>query len=421
MYSTSVPKHRLFLLRALLLLCTIIGCAEKSGLCFPFGGPALRDFKWEAQADQVVFKVKFSHAPTVQAIDKLIEKRYFYVDFYREEGPTESANWDVNSPLVQKVCRIYYPAQKVLRFVFYIPHNSDVRFEKSTQSDYTCVVTARRIMPLALDLHEPAGAAPTHNGKMRKLVVIDPGHGGHLEDPVSSPGAFTSRRINGQRVYEKDVVLKIGLDLEQYIKRSPNLDCFMTRHDDTYVSLDQRIELANQSQGDLFLSIHLNADSSRHKTARGFEIYYLGDETKAADRALASLENDEHIKTSKNLSTDQKSDLQQIIRSLMNDKSREMQAQSRDLCMVVDQETLEHGLFRTYNRGVKSAGFRVLLNLNMPAALAECGFIDTPPEASLLVQDLVQKQIAALLFNGINRYFAKMDPKFEPHCVPVGS
>lgn len=396
------------------------------------GRAAAPDFRWEGGPDRLVFKIRLAHVPTVRVTDEHLDKRYYYLDFYRENGPEEQQDYNPQSSLIMKVTRVYYPDQKVLRYVFYTPFRADIRFESTTLADNTHVITVTRIAPETMAHgHGVAGAAPAYTaptpstappsstpGVLKKMVVIDPGHGGIPPDPSIGHGAQTSRRINGRHYEEKELTLAIANYLAEYIRRTDNLDCYMTRTDDVYVSLDRRIELANQAQGDLFLSIHLNATSSRRKTARGFEIYYISSEEKAVNRELAQLENDVRVGGS-NLSDQEELVRQQILRSLADEKFPQIQAQGRNLCMVIDQEFLRAGPMRAYDRGVKSEAFRVLLNFNMPSALAECGFLDNPQDAAIMVTPAYQKKIAALFFNGINRYFAMVDPAFKPLQIPV--
>jgi len=372
--------------------------------------PTFRDFTWETRGDQLVFKIACDRLPAIRGKDELSAKRYFYFDFYNLDGPKEDAEWKLASPLISHVKRVYYKKQRVLRFVFYAARPGALSFMQGAQGG-TCLITVGGLNPAA-----PAKAV--HKIEGAKLVVIDPGHGGMPDDPTVSQGASTSRRYNGRYWQEREITLAVAQDLEAYIAQAQNLDSFMTRREDRYVSLDSRLTMALQSHGDLFLSIHMNGTSTRRKRARGFEIYYLSDGTRATNRELASVENEEsHNPT---ILTGQEKDVRhQILRSLADDKFQQRQAESRQFCEFVDQEMVAYGPFRAYDRGVKAEAFRVLLNYNMPAALAECGFLDNPDEGRQLVQPAVQRKIAALLFNAINRYFASVDPTFEPHRVPV--
>lgn len=87
--------------------------------------------------------------------------------------------------------------------------------------------------------------------------------------------------------------------------------------------------------------------------------------------------------------------------------------------MVFDQTFRSQGPFRGASRGVKDAAFRVLMNSNMPSILCELGFIDNVEDATMMLDPDKQEQVAALLFNAINEYFARTDSEFAAKLVPV--
>lgn len=366
----------------------------------------LSSFDWRTPEGRVEFRLKFSAAPTLRVTDELVSKHYFFLDFLNVAGPAEQARWDIASDWINHVRRVYYPEQRVLRFVFYT--NKDIRFEAITRGerDFEVVVTPIQLLPLA-----QAGSKVTGP---RKLVVIDPGHGGLPEN--RSVGAASSRKINGRILYEKDLVLEIGNRLRRLIDRSPNLQATMTRTEDVFVSLEKRIDIANEVEGDMFVSIHLNGTSSRKKTARGFEVYYLSDGTRETNRQLEALENDEAVYMDQGTSTHE--DIREILRGLFKDKLVEQTEESKELAGIIGNEFERLGPFREHHRGVKSAAFRVLMNVTMPSVLVECGFIDHPVEGEQLADPKVQEKMAGLLFNAINRYFAKSDPAFVPYYLP---
>lgn len=371
-----------------------------------------RELQWENRDGIWMFTLHFDHVPVIQTTDQHVEMGYFYLDCANENGPAGQVDWPFKAPQITQVRRVYYGRQRVLRYIFYVPRGSQVRIDSSLADARTCVVT---ISPLVAAALEPRSAGA--DGHPRKMVVIDPGHGGWATRPGFQEGAQTARRYNGQYYHEKDITLKIAQYLERYVKQSPNLEAFMTRREDVYVSLDRRIELANQARGDLFLSIHLNATGNRSSSARGFEIYYLTGEDRAVNRQLVAMENEEKVELDTRDSSGET--LRELLRILANEKFPQVQAASRDLCTVINDEFRGSGPFRGHNRGVKAEAFRVLLNFNMPAALAECGFLNNDDDARVLIQPEGQQQVAALLFNGINRYFATVDPKFKPHMVQV--
>jgi N-acetylmuramoyl-L-alanine amidase len=246
----------------------------------------------------------------------------------------------------------------------------------------------------------------------RKIVFIDPGHGGH------NHGGRTSTPINGRTYLEKDVTLAIARRMIPLFQRSPNLEVRLSRVDDRFVSLDDRIRMSDVARADLFVSIHTNATSSRRKTARGFEVFYLSDDRQATNRWLEVMENTQGLG---DVTTGREGrQLRSILTDISDREFSRRRAEGRLLANVVERTFARQGPFRGHIRGSKPAAFRVLMNYNSPAVLVECGFLDNPQDAALLVQPRVQDEIAALLFNAINLYFARTDPTFQPYAAPVG-
>lgn len=381
----------------------------------------LIDSNWEEiGARRTVLSLAFTHAIRATASDDFRAKGYYYVDFFNVQAPAEQADWSFDRSSVRHVRRIFYPDQKVLRFIFYADQGApplielrpaDPGAEKGKSFEIVIDGGGPRFSPLP-SLRGADGAASSGDDPgSRKIVILDPGHGG------KSSGAQTSRRIRGRHREEKDIVLQISELLRSLLERTPNIDVRMTRTKDRYVSLQDRIAFAERSDGDLFLSVHLNATSSRRKDARGFEIYYLSDGTRATNRELEALENDHGIALNGKISGGES--LKTILADLANTKLLERRRESYDLCRVTEHVFSRQGPFRGRSRGVKSANFQVLMNFEMPAVLAECGFLDNPAEAARLVRPEVQREIAILLFNAINLYFARTDPDFRGYQVPL--
>ena len=248
--------------------------------------------------------------------------------------------------------------------------------------------------------------------------MIDPGHGGTARTAKVrfQEGARTSTPIGGKHYYEKDVALQISRRLKALVDKAPNMRGVMTRDEDVYVSLPDRIERANAAGGDVFVSLHLNGSGTRSKTARGFEIYYLSDGTKETNREMVAQEN-EGVELDSVLSDGET--LGELLRTLFNETLGLRQAESRELCEMISREFEQYGPSRRHHRGVKSAPFRVLMNFEMPSALLEIGFLDHPEEARLMIDPRVQQQIAILIFNALNRYFAIQDTEFRPTRVAL--
>ncbi|HXS94443.1 MAG TPA: N-acetylmuramoyl-L-alanine amidase [Candidatus Limnocylindrales bacterium] len=214
-------------------------------------------------------------------------------------------------------------------------------------------------------------------------VVIDPGHGGHDEGTHGVRGLL-----------EKDLVLDVALRLGKLIQDRMGAEVIYTRNDDTFIPLQRRTEIANESKADLFLSIHAN--SSPVPRIAGVESYYLNFTESKEALELAAREN----------ATSQKSvfDLHDIIQKItLHDKAEE----SKDFAGKM-QSALYAFSARNFpsekNRGVKKAPFVVLIGANMPSVLAEVGFLSNTREESLLKRSDYRDKLAEALYRGISRY-----------------
>lgn len=222
-----------------------------------------------------------------------------------------------------------------------------------------------------------------------RVVVIDPGHGG------VDPG-----RIGPNGVAEKDVVLRISRRLAEELEER-GFEVHLTRDRDTLIALADRPRLANRWKGErpmaLFLSIHANAAPGR---AQGFETFFLSDARTEDERRVAEMENAsveyEETKGSHG------SDFEQLLNTLRNDFYVRA---SNDLAEVVQQSmaTFHPGP----NRGVKRAGFRVLVGAIMPAVLVEVAFISDREEARRLAGAEFQQQLADGIADAVQKFFAQ--------------
>jgi len=215
--------------------------------------------------------------------------------------------------------------------------------------------------------------------KMR--IVVDAGHGGWDLGTVGKRGLL-----------EKDLVLEIAQRLGKLLESRLGADVILTRNDDNYIPLDERAGMANQSQADLFVSVHANY--SDLPSARGVETYYTNlfsspsakdmeirtDSGKSASPAvLTPIELHEKIEQSRRLAAS-------VQRSLYGTLS----AQNSGL----------------RDRGVKAASYVVLTETAMPGILAEVSFVSSPADEQKLRSDGYREQIAEALYKGIARYAA---------------
>jgi N-acetylmuramoyl-L-alanine amidase len=210
-------------------------------------------------------------------------------------------------------------------------------------------------------------------------VVIDPGHGGH------DPGAL------GPGITEAKVVVDVALRLENLLKAA-GVDVVLTRRTDEYLPPEERTRVANEAQGDLFISIHANA--SRNKKAQGVETYVLNFASNPEAEAVAARENAASTGTMSNLAG--------IVRAItLNNKLDE----SRGLAASVQTQLLKKLKgSRAHGPGVKQAPFIVLIGASMPSILVEISFITHPQEGRLLKTAPYRQRIAEALFEGIRGY-----------------
>jgi len=235
--------------------------------------------------------------------------------------------------------------------------------------------------------------APRKAASRRITVALDPGHGG--EDP----GA-----IGRNGTYEKTVVLAIGRKLSQVLAGDPNMRVMLTRNDDYFVPLAERVRRARRVQADLFVSIH--ADAFRDSTARGSSVFALSEHgaTSAAARWLAQKENAADLIGGVNL--DGKDPV--LARTLLD---LSQTAQISDSLKVGHQVLEGIAAHNPLHRGiVEQAGFAVLKAPDIPSILVETAFISNPDEERKLRNPREQQRFADSIAEGIHRYFAQSPP-----------
>ena len=247
--------------------------------------------------------------------------------------------------------------------------------------------------PPAVELAEPPKPASATSRGQRNLiralglkvgrVVIDAGHGGHDTGSIGRGG-----------LREKDLVLDIASRLGKLIQSRLGAEVIYTRTEDQFIPLEERTKLANISQADLFVSVHAN--SFRLKNIRGVETYYLSFTTSSSAMAVASREN----------AAAQRSihELQGLLSKIaLTEKIQE----SREFAGHV-QQALYTGLSGETkglrNRGVRKAPFMVLIGAEMPAILAEVGFLSNPSDEKLLKAGSYRQKVAEHIYKGVEKY-----------------
>jgi len=238
------------------------------------------------------------------------------------------------------------------------PNVSEVRYSLFTRDPYQVRVVialkqanAYQLMPdldsnmLVIDLNvteDSTTLVPPVIGSGRKIVVIDPGHGG------SDPGTTS---ITNK--HEKDFTLPLSLKVQALLLKEPNIRVVMTRDSDVYPTRPERVQLANQLKADVFVSIHGNSLLNSPQ-ANGTETYYY------------------------------------------------QRSSSKDLANVIHKYLVKAIGLR--DRGVKNESFQVIRETTMPAVLLEIGFLSNSAEEMILQSDDMQNKAAQAIVDGIKEY-----------------
>ena len=257
------------------------------------------------------------------------------------------------------------------------------------------------VAPVAPPVVVPGAQAPVktvediaRRAGLRPLVIaIDAGHGGQ------DPGA---RGANGSR--EKDLTLKIALELARQVDATPGLKAYLTRDSDFFIPLARRYQLARQHKADLFVSIH--ADAFTSPTARGSSVFVLSQRgaSSQAARWLADQENAADLVGGLKLQ-DKSDTLASVLLDLS--QSATMKA-SEDMAGQVLSGLKRLG--KTHKNDIERANFVVLRSPDVPSMLVETAFISNPDEEARLKDPAHQKQLANAILDGVTGYFSRQPP-----------
>ena len=266
-------------------------------------------------------------------------------------------------------------------------------------------VVARRQVEAAGEVAERrgAGSSPPRRGPPARIVVVDAGHGGP-DRGMRGPIGRT------RQIHEADVTLGVSRRVRDALGRR-GVQVVMTRSTDTLIALADRGRIANQAQASVFVSIHVNAANLRWpnpRGARGFETYFLSEAKTDDERRVEAMENDVvRYETEQGIETGDP-----LAFILADMKQNEYLRESSDFAAVV-QDALAAMPHPGPNRGVKQAGFRVLVTAYMPAILVEIGFGTNPAEAAWLASDAGQRRIAAAIAGAVSAYLDRLERKTQ--------
>ena len=236
----------------------------------------------------------------------------------------------------------------------------------------------------------PAATLPAAPADPRPVIVIDPGHGGI--DNGTQSGSEN----------EKSLVLAFGLALRDRIEKGGKYRVVMTRTDDTFIPLDDRVRIARNQSAALFVSIHADALPRREGDAQGATIYTLSDRASDAEaERLAEAENKADAIGGVNLTAEPT----EVADILIDLAQRETRTFSNRFARLLAGEMKNSA--RMYKHPLKSAGFRVLKAPDVPSVLVELGYVSNKSDLEHLVSESWRSRTVGSMALAIDAFFAK--------------
>ncbi|BBK33977.1 hypothetical protein STHU_46110 [Allostella humosa] len=241
----------------------------------------------------------------------------------------------------------------------------------------------------AAALPVPASAMP--RGPRKPTVVIDAGHGGHDPGTIGFSGS-----------QEKDVTLLAARELFAQLQSTGRYRPVMTRRNDSYLGLAQRVDLARDVDGDLFISMH--ADSIGRADIRGASVYTLSEVASDAQAAaLAQKENRSDLLAGVNLAHQSR----EVSRILIDLMQRETKNRSAVFASGLLPELARHTTLISSSH--RFAGFTVLTAPDIPSVLMEMGYLSNRQDEQLLATAAHRARIAQATVRAVGRYFAQKE------------
>jgi N-acetylmuramoyl-L-alanine amidase len=235
-----------------------------------------------------------------------------------------------------------------------------------------------------------AALKPAPVADLRPVIVIDPGHGGI--DNGTQAGSES----------EKKLVLDFGLALRDRIEKSGKYRVVMTRTDDTFIPLADRVKIARNASAALFVSIHADALPRREGDAQGATIYTLSDRASDAEaERLAEAENKADAIGGVNL-TEEPTEVVDILIDLAQRETRNFSNRFARLLMG-DMKNI----VRMHKNPLKSAGFKVLKAPDVPSVLIELGYVSNKGDLENLVSENWRSRTVGSMAHAIDAFFAK--------------
>jgi N-acetylmuramoyl-L-alanine amidase len=236
---------------------------------------------------------------------------------------------------------------------------------------------------------KPGEVAAKAAGDPRPLIVLDPGHGGIDNGAKAQSGEL-----------EKDVVLQFALALRKKLEASGKYRVAMTRDDDTFIPLSERVRFGRSHGASLFVSIHADAIPRSEGQAEGATVYTLSENASDAEAArLAEAENRADVIAGVDL-TAEPDDVANILVDLAQ---RETKTYSSQFARTLVGELKSTA--RLHKNPLKAAGFKVLTAPDVPSVLVELGYMTTKDDLKLLTSTAWQDKTARALSQAVDAFF----------------
>jgi N-acetylmuramoyl-L-alanine amidase len=325
-------------------------------------------------------------------------------------GPARIVNSYVLNPANGQPSRLVLELEEVDRASFLQSIGSDVRQElKPTIAATSAIATAPpvpvvpQIAPVAAEIPKPTpGPVPMQPqpqatapasvpaADKRPVVVIDPGHGG--VDNGTQMGSET----------EKTLVLGFAQALRDRLEKSGKCRVVMTRDDDTFIPLADRVRIARSQSAALFVSIHADALPRSEGDAQGATIYTLSDKASDAEsQRLADAENRADAIGGVKMA-EEPADVADILIDLVQRETRTFSNRFAHLLMSEVKNSM-----RLHKHPLKSAGFRVLKAPDVPSVLVELGYVSNKDDLEHLLSDTWRSKAVASMAQAIDVFLSK--------------
>ena len=316
-------------------------------------------------------------------INDQTEKIIFYVDNKKIKVTNDIAFILIEDSLYQLSSKVIKDKND-----YYLPIDSFFNIINNLSKDFSAALTSQRISfstkKITVTLNKKVDLSNEKQKWEFKTIVIDAGHGG------KDPGAVGYRGTK-----EKDIALDVAKRLEKKLSKNLNVKIVMTRDEDIFLRLSERTKIANENNGSLFISIHTNAAEDRR--ASGFETFLIGPNKNEAAVRVAAREN--AVLELEGISG-QKLTNEDLIKATIAQSA--FASKSEQFASIVQGEIKKR--VQSKDRGVKQAGFYVLMGASMPNVLVELGFISNPSEEKKLRSPQYRDQLATAIYRAVEQY-----------------